>query len=47
MSTFLKYLSVFGMSMLPVVELRGSVPWGVSQGLPLWAVLAVVRLLAE
>lgn len=41
MSIFLKYLSVFGMSMLPIVELRGSVPWGVAQGLPLPAVLAV------
>ena len=41
MSTFVKYLTVFGMSMIPVVELRGSIPWGVTQGLPLWAVLAV------
>lgn len=41
MNTFLKYLSVFGLSMLPIVELRASVPWGVAQGLPLWAVLAV------
>ena len=41
MSLFLKYLSVFGMAMLPIVELRGSVPWGVTQGLPLPAVLAV------
>lgn len=41
MSVFLKYLSVLGMSMLPVIELRGSVPWGVAQGLPLIPVLAV------
>lgn len=41
MNTFLKYLSVFGMAMLPVLELRGSVPWGVAQDLPYLAVLAV------
>lgn len=29
------------MAMVPVVELRGSIPWGVAQGLPLPAVLAV------
>ena len=32
---------VFLISMLPIVELRGSIPWGVSQGIPLWAVLLV------
>ncbi|MBQ8368579.1 MAG: small multi-drug export protein [Clostridia bacterium] len=41
MSTFLKYLSVFGMAMLPVLELRGSVPWGVAQDLNYGLVLAV------
>ncbi len=41
MHVLLKYLTVLGMAMLPVVELRGSVPWGVSQGLPYLAVLAV------
>lgn len=37
----MKYLSVVGMAMLPVIELRGSVPWGVAQGLPLPAVLII------
>lgn len=41
MSLFLKYLSVFGLSMLPVLELRAAVPWGVAHGLPLIAVLIV------
>lgn len=41
MHVLLKYLTVLVMAMLPVVELRGSVPWGVSQGLPYLAVLAV------
>ncbi|MBE6617406.1 MAG: small multidrug export protein [Ruminococcaceae bacterium] len=41
MSTFIKYLCVFGMSMLPVVELRGSVPFGVGMDLPLIPVLLV------
>lgn len=41
MTTFLKYLSVFGMAMLPVLELRGSVPWGVAQDLNYGLVLAV------
>ena len=41
MNTFLKYLSVFGLSILPIVELRGSVPWGVAQDLPLIPVLIV------
>ena len=41
MSLFMKYLSVVGMAMLPVIELRGSVPWGVAQGLPLPAVLII------
>lgn len=41
MSTFIKYLCVFGMSMLPIVELRGSVPFGVGMDLPLIPVLLV------
>ena len=41
MSTFLKYLSLFGMAMLPVIELRGSVPWGVAQDLNYGLVLLV------
>ena len=41
MNLFLKYLSLFGMAMLPVLELRGSVPWGVAQDLNYAMVLAV------
>ncbi len=41
MNLFLKYLSVFGMAALPVLELRGAVPYGVAMDLPLPAVLAV------
>lgn len=41
MSIFIKYLSVFFISMLPIFELRGAVPWGVANDLPLLAVLTV------
>ena len=41
MSVFVKYLCVLGMSMLPIVELRGSVPFGVGMDLPLIPVLIV------
>lgn len=41
MNLFLKYLMVLGMAALPVIELRGSVPWGVTQDLPLLPVLCV------
>ncbi|MEA4923305.1 MAG: small multi-drug export protein [Eubacteriaceae bacterium] len=33
-----KSLSVFLISMVPVIELRGAIPYGVAQGLPLWLV---------
>lgn len=29
-------LSTFLISIVPVVELRGGIPWGVAHGLPLW-----------
>ena len=32
-----KYLIVFLISMIPIVELRGAIPIGVGMGLPLWA----------
>ena len=41
MSIFIKYLSVFFISMLPIFELRGAVPWVVANDLPLLAVLTV------
>lgn len=44
MSTLTKYLIVFGMSMVPVIELRGAVPYGVAAGLPLLPVLITAIL---
>lgn len=41
MSLFLKYLSVLGVSLLPVLELRAAVPYGVALDLPLSAVLMI------
>ena len=41
MNLFLKYLSVLGMAALPVLELRGAVPYGVAMDLPLLSVLTV------
>lgn len=41
MNLFIKYLSVLGIAMLPVFELRGAVPYGVAMDLPLLSVLAV------
>jgi uncharacterized membrane protein len=34
---FVKYLIVFLISMIPIVELRGAIPVGVGMGLPMWA----------
>ena len=44
MSTFTKSLIVCGMSMVPVIELRGAVPYGVTAGLPLLPVLLTAIL---
>lgn len=38
MSNFYKYLIVFLVSMVPIIELRGAVPIGVGMGLDLWIV---------
>ena len=39
-----KYLTVFLVSMVPLIELRGAIPYGVMYGLPLWQtfVIAIV-----
>ena len=29
-------LIVFGVSMVPLIELRGAIPYGIAFGLPLW-----------
>ena len=36
-----KYLSVFFISMVPIIELRGAIPVGVGLGLPLWQVYII------
>lgn len=33
---FIKYLTTFLVAMLPVVELRGAIPYGLAFGIPLW-----------
>ncbi|MBR1801642.1 small multi-drug export protein [Candidatus Saccharibacteria bacterium] len=38
---FLKFILVFLVSMVPLIELRGAVPIGVGMDLPEWAVLLV------
>lgn len=41
MSNFYKYLIVFLVSMVPIIELRGAVPIGVGMGLELWIVYVI------
>lgn len=41
MSVLAKYLCVLGIAALPVLELRGAIPYGVANGLPYFGVLAV------
>lgn len=36
-----KYLTVFFVSMVPLIELRGAIPYGVIFGLPLWSTYIV------
>ena len=36
MTSFKHYLIVFLVSMVPLIELRGAIPYGVMFGLPLW-----------
>ena len=36
MTTIQHYLIVFLVSMVPLIELRGAIPYGVMFGLPLW-----------
>ena len=40
MSVLVKYLCVLGIAALPVLELRGAIPYGVANGLPYFGVLA-------
>ncbi len=41
MNIFIKYLRVLGIAALPIIELRGAVPYGVSADLPLIPVVIV------
>lgn len=41
MSVLAKYLCVLGIAALPILELRGAIPYGVANGLPYLGVLAV------
>ena len=44
MSLFEQFLSVFGLAMVPVFELRGAIPVGVAAGLPFWTVFLTAFL---
>ncbi len=44
MSTFTKYLCVFFVSMVPIVELRGAVPIGTGMGLPWLSTLIICMI---
>ena len=37
----MKYLSTFFISMVPVIELRGAIPFGVGMGLDPWAAMVI------
>ena len=37
-------LTVFLVSMVPLIELRGAIPYGVLYGLPLWMTFAVANV---
>ena len=41
MTTFTQYLMVFLISMVPVIELRGAVPYGYSNGLNIWVAVII------
>lgn len=44
MSLIKQILSVFGLAMIPVFELRGAIPVGVAAGLPFWTVFLTAFL---
>lgn len=44
MSLIEQFLSVFGLAMIPVFELRGAIPVGVAAGLPFWTVFLTAFL---
>jgi len=46
MPIFLKYLTVFGVSMVPLIELRGAVPIGTALGLP-WHWTLIISIIGN
>ncbi len=46
MSLFVKYLSLFFVSMVPLIELRGAVPIGTAMGLP-WHFTLIVSIIGN
>ena len=46
MSLLLKYLIVFGVSMVPLIELRGAVPIGTGMGLP-WLPTLIISIIGN
>ncbi len=46
MSTLVKYLTVFLVSMVPLIELRGAVPYGTTLGLP-WHWTLIVSIIGN
>ena len=37
----MKYLITFLISMIPLIELRGAVPYGIGVGLPMWQAIII------
>lgn len=44
MVTFWSYLAVFGLSMAPLIELKGSIPVGISLGIPEFTCFIIAEL---
>lgn len=44
MLTFWSYLAVFALSAVPIIELKGAIPMGMSLGIPAWECFAVAVL---
>ncbi len=38
---FLTYLAIFGIAMVPIIELRGAIPFGVANGVSFWLSFAI------
>lgn len=38
------FWAIFGMSMLPIIELKGSIGWGLAQDVPFWTTYAIALI---